>query len=215
NGSVSSGLEQGSFGITYELNQAYDRGLCSFDISQTFSANAVYSLPFHGNKLVEGWQFSGILGAFGGRPINIQTGFTFPARSGLGGIVGDRPNYSGAPGCNPDHVLGDPTQWFDPSCYALQPAGALGDVPRHSLRGPGFLNLDAALLKNTKISEKLDIQFRAEVFNATNHPNFLAPESFTLFTGTAAAPAPNPNVGRILSTANSSRQIQFGLKFIF
>ncbi|MBO0860938.1 MAG: TonB-dependent receptor, partial [Chloracidobacterium sp.] len=41
NGSVSSGLEQGSFGITYELNQAYDRGLCSFDISQTFSANAV------------------------------------------------------------------------------------------------------------------------------------------------------------------------------
>jgi hypothetical protein len=114
-------------------------------------------------------------------------------------------------------VLGDPNRWFDPNCYVLQAPGTLGNVPRHSIRGPGFFNLDFAMLKNTKVSEKLDIQFRAEFFNATNHPNFRAPESFTLFTGTAAAPTPNPNpnVGRILTTANSSRQIQFGLKFIF
>jgi hypothetical protein len=215
NGSVSSGLEQGAFPITYELRPDYDRGLCSFDIPQTFSANGIYSLPFRGNKFVEGWQLSGILSAFGGRPINIQTGFTFPSRSGLGGIVGDRPNYSNAPGCNPDRVLGDPNRWFDPSCYVLQQPGTLGNVPRHSIRGPNFFNTDFAVLKNTKVSEKLDIQFRAEFFNATNHPNFQAPNSYTLFTGTAANPAPNPNVGRILATANSSRQIQFGLKFIF
>jgi hypothetical protein len=215
NGSVSSGLEQGSFPITYELNPGYDRGLCSFDIDHTFRANAVYALPFRGNKFVEGWQLSGIMSAYGGTPINIQTGFTFPTRSRLGGIVGDRPNYSGAAGCNPDRVLGDPNRWFDPACYVLQAPGTLGNVGRHSIRGPGFFNFDFAMMKNTKVSEKLDIQFRAEFFNATNHPNFRAPESFTLFTGTAANPAPNPNVGRILTTANSSRQIQFGLKFIF
>ena len=88
-------------------------------------------------------------------------------------------------------------------------------MPRHSIRGPGFFNTDFAVLKNTKVSEKLDIQFRTEFFNATNHPNFQAPNSFTIRTGTATAPAQNPNVGRILTTANSSRQIQFGLKFIF
>src|SRR5262249_50371586 len=49
-GSVSSGLEQGAFGVTYEGRQDYDRGLCTFDIPNTFSANAVYSLPFRGNK---------------------------------------------------------------------------------------------------------------------------------------------------------------------
>ena len=215
NGSVSSGLEQGSFPITYELNPGYDRGLCSFDIDHTFRANAVYALPFRGNKFVEGWQVSGILSGYGGTPINIQTGFTFPTRSRLGGIVGDRPNYSGAAGCNPDRVLGDPNRWFDPACYVLQAPGTLGNVPRHSIRGPGFFNTDFAVLKNTKVSEKLDIQFRTEFFNATNHPNFQAPNSFTIRTGTATAPAPNPNVGRILTTANSSRQIQFGLKFIF
>jgi hypothetical protein len=133
----------------------------------------------------------------------------------LGGIVGDRPNYSGASGCNPDRVIGDPNRWFDPACYVLQPPGTLGNVPRHSIRGPGFFNFDFAMLKNTKVSEKLDIQFRTEVFNATNHPNFRAPNSFTLFTGTAAAPTLNPNVGRFLNTVNSSRQIQFGLKLIF
>ncbi|MBO0721816.1 MAG: TonB-dependent receptor, partial [Blastocatellia bacterium] len=216
-GSVSSGLEQGGFGVTYALNQAYDRGLCTFDISNNFNANAIYSLPFRGNKFVEGWQLSGIMRTYGGTPINIQTGYTFPTRSGLGGIAGDRPNYSGAPGCNPDHVIGDPNQWFDPACYVRQPFGTLGDVPRHSIRGPGFFNVDFAMMKNTKVSENLDIQFRTEIFNATNHPNFQTPESFTLFAGSAtdATPIPNPNVGRFLNTVNSSRQIQFGLKFIF
>jgi Carboxypeptidase regulatory-like domain len=214
-GSVSSGLEQGAFGVTYALNQAYDRGLCAFDIPHTFSGNAVYPLPFRGNKFVEGWQLSGILRTYAGTPINIQTGFTFPARSRLGGIVGDRPNYSNAPGCNPDRVIGDPNRWFDPNCYTLQPQGTLGNVPRNSIRGPGFFNVDFAMLKNTKVSEKLDVQFRAEVFNATNHPNFQTPAQFTLFTGTAANPTDNANVGRFLNTVNSSRQIQFGLKFIF
>jgi hypothetical protein len=216
-GSTSSGLEQGAFPITYALNQAYDRGLCAFDIKHSFSANTIYSLPFRGNKFVEGWQLSGILRTYGGTPINIQSGYTFPTRSRLGGIAGDRPNYSGAPGCNPDRVTGDPNQWFDPTCYERQPEGTLGNVPRHSIRGPGFFNFDFAILKNTKVSEKLDIQFRSEIFNATNTPNFQIPESFTLYTGTATNPSPlrNPNVGRFLNTVNSSRQIQFGLKFIF
>ncbi|HEU4386530.1 MAG TPA: hypothetical protein VFV34_01950, partial [Blastocatellia bacterium] len=217
-GSVSSGLEQGSYEVTNAHNQRYDRGRCSFNIEHTFRASGVYMLPFEGNKLVSGWQVSGIFNTYTGLPINVQTGFNFPTQSNLQGIQGDRPNYSHAPGCSPDHVLGDPSRWFDPACYALQPFGTLGDVPRHGITGPGFINLDLALLKRTKISEKFEAQFRAEVFNVGNHPNFRSPSTppgNTLFSGAVSAPTSNPNAGRILSTVNSSRQIQFGLKLVF
>jgi hypothetical protein len=213
-GSVSSGLEQGSFEVTNAYNQSYDRGPCTFNVGQAFRASAVYPLPFRGNKLVSGWQLSGIFSATSGLPINIQTGFTFPTRSNLAGIQGDRPSHSNAAGCHPDHVLGQVNEWFDTGCYVLQPFGTLGDVSRDSVTGPGLANLDMAVLKQTRISEKIDTQFRVEVFNLPNHPNLGQPIS-TLFSGSATNPVPNPLAGRITSTSTSSRQLQFGLKFIF
>ena len=66
-------------------------------------------------------------------------------------------------------------KWINNSCFALQPAGTLGDVRQNSLVGPRFINLDFALLKNTKITERLQAQFRAEFFNIANRTAFLAP----------------------------------------
>jgi hypothetical protein len=208
-GSVSSGLEQGSFEVTNAYNQRYDRGRCTFNIGQSFRFSGVFPLPFHGNKLVSGWQVSQIFSATGGLPVNILSGIP---QSNLHGLQGDRPNHSNAPGCSPDHIIGTVDHWFDPACYALQPFGTLGNVSRDPIDGPGLVDLDIAVLKETRISERLNTQFRVEVFNAANHPNFSQPVN-TVFAGFPAVP--NPLAGRIQSTSTPSRQLQFGLKLIF
>ncbi len=91
--------------------------------------------------------------------------------------------------------------------------------------GPGMVNTDAALFKQTripKISEQFMVEFRAEFFNLFNHPNFLPPgrnnsPGVALYagansTGTGGIPA---STAGVLSTGLPERQIQFGLKFIF
>ncbi len=71
------------------------------------------------------------------------------------------------------------------SCYTLQPAGTLGNARQNQLFGPRLINLDFALLKNTKITERLQAQFRAEFFNIANSTDFMPPNG-SLFTGVLA-----------------------------
>jgi hypothetical protein len=107
-----------------------------------------------------------------------------------------------------------------------EPYGTLGNFGREGLYGPGLVNVDFAVLKNTKIRENMDLQFRAEFFNILNHTNLSYPTNLGsgnmgglgLFTGT---PSPTTTLGRI-STAGQittyaapSREIQLGLKLIF
>jgi hypothetical protein len=110
-------------------------------------------------------------------------------------------------------------EWLNPAstCFTLQPAGTLGNARRDTLIGPRFVNVDFALLKNTKITERLQAQFRAEFFNLANRSDFLAPNA-SLFSGPGATDlgALNPAYGFIAATVpNSQREIQFGLKLIF
>jgi hypothetical protein len=229
-GSVSSGLEQFSFPREYALNPKLDYGNCSFDVRHNLAQNAVVSLPFKGNRLVQGWQFMEIVHASTGIPVNILETFD---RALLGApIIADRPSYSGAAGCSPNHIVDRPTgtnaiQWFDPGCYKLQPPGTIGNVTRNTLEGPRTVELDLALLKDTRITEKLRGQFRAEFFNVLNHPIF-APPSGTWATGYNFGANPmNPsqdtplvagNAGQIQSTSQAAvahREIQFALKLIF
>jgi hypothetical protein len=225
NGSASSGLEQSDFEITDVYNQVYDRGPSSFNVDQALRVNAVYSLPFTGNRWISGWQLSEILSAAAGFPVNVLTGLT-PQRSNTGGLTGDRPDFSGAAGCSPNHILDstvrNPTQpnvvtfvnWFDATCYTVQPANTLGNVPRDGLIGPGLLDLDFSVIKQTRITEKLDTEFRAEFFNILNHANLGQPAG-AVFAGTGAAPFISGTAGVITSTATTSRQIQFAVKLIF
>lgn len=233
NGSVSSGLEQFSFPREYALDPQLDYGDCAFDVRHNLAQNALISLPFRGNRLLEGWQFMEILHFSTGIPVNILESFD---RALVGApINSDRPNYSGAPGCNPDRIVNQPVdipgshaiQWFDPACYTLQPLGTLGNVRRNTLKGPRSVELDLALLKETRITEALKVQFRAEFFNVLNHPIFAAPNS-TWATGTSFGANPmdpsqdtpilNPAAGWIQSTSTAAvanRQIQFALRFVF
>ncbi|HUA01293.1 MAG TPA: carboxypeptidase regulatory-like domain-containing protein [Candidatus Aquilonibacter sp.] len=229
-GSVTSGLEQFSFPEADPYNPGYDHGRCSFDVRNSVSENLLFVLPFKGNRLVEGWQISEILSASSGMPVNILEGFD---NSGLAAaITAARPNYSGAGGCDPNHleniVSPDPSapgarQWFDPSCYTVTSFGTLGNVPRDSISGPGVIELDASILKRTKITEKLTAEFRAEFFNLANHTILNAPAA-GIFSGLASpcsgSPVvctgiPNITAGQITSTLLPAREIQFGMKLLF
>jgi hypothetical protein len=80
------------------------------------------------------------------------------------------------------------------------------------LIGPGLAELDASLLKNTAISERVNLQFRAEFFNLLNRANFATPNPVVF---SSAGTIPSPTAGVITSTSTTSRQIQFGLKLLW
>ena len=123
--------------------------------------------------------------------------------------------------------LGTPTLFYDPCAFTLQTVGTLGNVTRNTIRGAPFNNLDFSITKDTplKFREGAALQFRAEFFNIFNHPNFGVPNR-TVYTGTltngplangTSGPVENPQAtaGQITSTANSARQLQLALRFIF
>jgi Carboxypeptidase regulatory-like domain len=243
-GSGSYGLEEGALGQLDPYDPRYDYGDCAFDLRHNLVASVVYTLPFHGNRLVEGWQVSGIFSARSGSPFSISDGFD---QAGLdNNVASTRPDVT--PGCNPyvrKKVLG-PTGIIEPewlntsdnnavndSCFTLEPVGTLGNAGRDTLFGPRFLNLDFALLKSTKITERLQMQFRAEFFNLPNRTDFGAPNAslFTSVAGGCAAGAhtclsaagggdagstAGSTYGFIAGTApNSQREIQFAIKLLF
>jgi len=172
--------------------------------------NGLVALPFHGNQFVEGWQISGLLGQNTGLPFSPYTGTDI---IGWAGSNNNRPNY--VAGCQVQVEM--PNKWFDPNCYTLPAAGTLGNAGRDTIIGPGIVQVDLAVFKDTKvpkISEAFRIQFRAEAYNLFNHPAFGLPGN-SMFT--SAAGARNTAAGVITTLAGNAtaRQLQFGLKFLF
>jgi hypothetical protein len=109
-------------------------------------------------------------------------------------------------------ILGTPNQWFNPAAFLAPPnaSGFYGNLGRDTLPGPGLATWDLSLFKNTHISERTNVQFRAEFFNVLNRANFNTPNA-VVFTPTGVS----PTAGLITSTATSSRQIQLGLKLLW
>jgi hypothetical protein len=208
--------------IENPFNQAIDHAVCGFNIPQVLRINGMWALPFKGNRFVSGWQLSGILSAYDGVPLNVNTGFDI-ADFGSGNTP--RPNYApnnpaatingiSYPACNNSPIIGSVSMYFNPNCYSIEPAGTFGNTGRNTLTGPGFFDTDMALLKDTVIREQIKLQFRAEIFNIFNHENFSNPGnnvfSASRLVNTAAA-------GVITGTnaGSTPRQIQFGLKLTF
>ena len=119
-------------------------------------------------------------------------------------------------GSSNNPIIGTVNKWYDPSAFALQPAGTLGNLGRNTLTGPRLVDLDFSLVKSTRLGEKVNAEFRVETFNLFNHPNFGLPNPI-LFSGVApnGSGIPNPGAGQITSTLGTSRQLQFALKVQF
>ena len=195
-----------------------DWGPSALNVAHQAHFTATYELPFGHNQYwlahtggfvgeaVSGWVFNTITTLLSGFPLTPQVGSNI---SGDGDTRNpDRPSLN--PSFSGPIVVGSPNQWFNPNAFVLPAAGTYGNLGRGTLSGPGFVDMDVSLFKNTKLTEKMALQFRAECFNALNHANFDTP-NLTVFSGGAIS----PTAGQISSTANYSRQIQFGLKLIF
>jgi len=194
---------------------AYDlpgsRGVSDFDLPQNFAFSGVYDLPMGSgkrfwsgsgwiqSKLLGGWQSTGIL--------SLRSGFPFTLS-----ISGDNANIGAASPHQRPSSIGPllPTgfhqninEWFDTSSLTVIPY-TFGDVGRNTIRQGGYKNLDFGLFKNTKITEKLELQFRAESFNLFNHPNWGVPVQ-TLGAS---------QFGQVLS-ASDPRYLQFALKLLY
>ena len=198
---------------SYDLRA--ERGRSNFDVRHRLSISYVYDLPFgKGRKYVDdnggwstlltGWQTSGILTLQSGRPFTVALPREFDNSgtgiSALGFGANDRPNLVG----NPELDNRSPDQWFNTSAFVIPPPGTFGNAGRNIVDGPGYQSFNMALSKNTALSERFRLQFRTEVFNLFNHPNFNLPDNFML----------SPTFGRITS-ARDPRHIQFGLKLLF
>jgi hypothetical protein len=202
------GLE-GGIPWSNPLNGSFDRGRCLFDRPQVLRVSGVYAFPFNKNIFVKGWQMSGGLTAQSGSPWNVTVGF-----DQAGNVVAgsERPNLI-MPATQ--IMTGNVNQWALPAGFGVPAPGTLGNLQRDFLEGPGIVNLDYAVMKETTIKEQMRLQFRAEFFNILNHANFGLPNASAFVQTANGGGAPNPTFGKITTTTTSSRQIQFALKFLF
>jgi hypothetical protein len=186
-----------------------------FDAPHVFAANATWELPaFRGNPVFGGWQLNAVVSLRSGYPFSPSIATPNWSRSGnVAGGTEDRPDVK--PGTDPKKIVtGDPNRWFDTSVFEMQPRGYFGNTPRNFLRGPGFANTDLSLVKNQVLAGGTRVQFRLEVFNLFNRPNFSVPNR-QVFAGAADNEAPLATAGQVTRTANTARQIQLGVKLIF
>ncbi len=241
NASATNSSEQGQWAVYNAYDPEFDYGPSSFSSDHVFTANALYRLPFKGNRLVDGWQLGTIITRYTGLPFNLQNQFGGQYQSATGGATeGERPNM--VPGCNPMTKKKD--QWYNPECFVYAPYGTLGNTPRNSLNNPNFFNMDFSIVKDTKLNEKVDIQFRAEFFDVLNHPNFwFGSQAYLMGTAGIVTPTDpryqylsdpaayrNPGgaicnggqgpcyatqTGLSATMPGSQRQIQFAVKLLF
>ncbi len=194
------------------------KGPASFNLKHQFNVNYSYQLPFGrgqrfgsgatgvADTLIGGWQLNGSVSA--------QSGFPFtPLLGSNASGTGDTQNPD-VPSLNPAFsgpvILGKVDQWFDPRAFVMPLAGTFGNVARGSFVGPKMTNFDMSLFKRFNITERYNLQFRAEAFNILNHPNFGTPNPVT-FSGNNYS----SSAGVITATSTTSRQIQFALKLLF
>jgi hypothetical protein len=200
--------------IQDKRNLGADKGSSGFDRRHRFAASYIAQLPFGRGRrwmgdggaldaIFGGWQLSGI--------VQVQTGAPFTV------TIASPTQFLGvtASSWRPD-VVGDwrvddpgPEQWMRREAFVVpqNPDGTyrFGNLGRNALTGPGYFNIDAGLMKDFFIGRERRLQFRWEVFNATNHPSY----------GLPVTNLQSVDFGTIRSTVSVPRQMQLGVKFIF
>ncbi len=163
-----------------------DYGRSQLDRRHVFTANYVYDLPWYRNQegfaghLLGGYEVSGILTVNSGLPFTVFAlrGFGDPAAVGInssgapnnGRVASPRPNQIGDPNSQAPKTWG---QFFNTATFVnVTTGGAPGNERRGAVNGPGLWRYDMSVMKNTRLAESVNLQFRAEAFNLFNHVNF-------------------------------------------
>jgi hypothetical protein len=212
---VGNAFSNGITGLPwYDLK--LNRGASDFNVPRTLAIDGIWELPFPGSSgatarsVLGGWQISAIFKASDGIPFSPQIAGDPLGERSVATI--DYPNRLA--GCGSDVNPGNPNHYIQTQCFAFPvPATLLGNSGRNVLTGPGLVNGDVSVAKNfaiRRLSERFRAQWRAEIFNAFNRPNFLPPlNNLKLFDATGR---PVASAGLLDTTATPSRQIQFALK---
>jgi len=194
-----------------------------FDVRHVFNANAIYQLPFgpgkrylsqpgFWSKVAGSWEVTSMFLARTGFPINVTVDRSSSAVPD-GNTTDQRPNL--VPGVSLIPPGGRTVnEWINPAAFSAPLPGTFGDAPRDVARGPGAWQMDFGVGKRMPISERVQLQFRAEVFNIFNHPQYGLPQA-----DFSAGPGVFGNIITTLNTGpvgtGTPRQIQFVLKAVF
>jgi hypothetical protein len=186
----------------YQMTQA----LSSFDVRHNFVISYSYTLPFeqlvgHESPWLGGWTLAGVTRMTTGFPITLSEN---DDRSLIGTFGVDRPQFNGG-----DLTPNDPREtlnWIDNAkkTFSLEPLGQVGNAKRRFFHGPGINNTDLALLKSVHLTQGASLQFRAELFNAFNHAQFLNPSGNI-----------NSSSFMVIRSTRDPRIGQLAVKFLF
>ncbi len=207
---------QGGYTFQDSYNPGNNYGPSDFDTRHHYAANAIYTLPFKGHRLTEGYSLSTIIQYQTGNPVNLTNTSTF---TGVSGVI--RPNLVGPIVTQKVQTALTNVTFIQstvcsatllpPNCSFQNTTASLGNMSRNKIVGPGFADIDLSAQKETKIFEGISFKLRLDAFDLLNHPNFGQPSGNTT----------SGSFGQISSTrfatsdGGSSRQLQVSGKFIF
>ena len=190
----------------------YNRGISALNVPFVWVSNLIYTSPALNDKnqlirqVLGSWELSGI--------VTLQSGFPFTINGGNGSNNsdaqqgGDRADI--VPGQAFDVRQGGQANWlahyFNAAAFAPNAVGTFGDSGKNMFQGPPIKTIDAGIAKNWTMFERYHLQFRWEMFNALNHPNFGNPDSNA---------TDGNSFGQITSLQLPMRVMQAGLKFTF
>ena len=201
-----------------------DYGNADFDTRHNLSGYVLYDLPQIGHslpRLTNGWELTAFWSYNSGFPFTVFSGLGDAGSGSHTGNEMDRADLVGNPFSGvvqPPHAPGVPftVQWINPAAFAPNKAGTFGTSRRNQFYQPSFKTIDFSIIKNTPLSERVKVQFRAELFNVFNilnlggADNSLSDPGFGTISSTAFAQYGNPGLG-----PGEPFNAQFALKIIF
>lgn len=202
----------GWYGNECQVQNPYNRkesySVAGFDLPNILSFSSVYQLPFGAgrrlqtgssivNQIIGNWQLNGIMTLTSGTPYSVFA-------SGDVANTGNNVEFANLVG-NPK--LSNPTtaEWFNKAAFQVPAQFTYGTFPRNSLRSDWYKDVDLSIFRDFTITESKRLEFRAEFFNAFNN----------VVWGTPDSTLGDPTFGQVTGVANTPRQIQLGMKFLF